>query len=116
VPQPSELLINPATDELLKEIYPEFDYIIIDSSPLLAADDTASLAPKIDAVLFVVRLAFTPAKMTRKALEILEKRQANIPGLILNFVDTKSPEFVYYQYPEYYHSPVDERKAPAKVG
>ncbi len=116
VPQPSELLINPATDELLKEIYPEFDYIIIDSSPLLAADDTASLAPKIDAVLFVVRLAFTPAKMTRKALEILEKRQANIPGLILNFVDTKSPEFVYYQYPEYYHSPVPEERAPAKVG
>jgi capsular exopolysaccharide synthesis family protein len=116
VPQPSELLINPATDELLKEIYPEFDYIIIDSSPLLAADDTASLAPKIDAVLFVVRLAFTPAKMTRKALEILEKRQANIPGLILNFVDTKSPEFVYYQYPEYYHSPVPEERTPAKVG
>ncbi len=116
VPQPSELLINPATDELLKDIYPEFDYIIIDSSPLLAADDTASLAPKIDAVLFVVRLAFTPAKMTRKALEILEKRQANIPGLILNFVDTKSPEFVYYQYPEYYHSPTPEEPAPAKVG
>lgn len=116
VPQPSELLINPATDEFLKEIYPEFDYIIIDSSPLLAADDTASLAPKIDAVLFVVRLAFTPAKMTRKALEILEKRQANIPGLILNFVDTKSPEFVYYQYPEYYHSPVPEERSPAKVG
>ena len=67
-------------------------------------------------MLFVVRLAFTPAKMTRKALEILEKRQANIPGLILNFVDTKSPEFVYYQYPEYYHSPVPEDRAPAKIG
>ena len=118
LPQPSETLLKATTDELLKDLYGEFDYIIIDSSPLLAADDTASLAPKIDAVLFVVRLAFTPAKMTRKALEILEKRQANIPGLILNFVDTKSPEFVYYQYPEYYHSPAPEPRVettPAKV-
>ena len=87
-----------------KELYPLYDYIIIDSSPVLAADDTASLAPKIDATLFVVRMAFTSAKMTRKSLEILYKRQANIPGLILNQVDTSSPEFVYYQYSEYYHA------------
>ena len=107
--QPSEYLLNRSTDLLLKELYPLYDYIIIDSSPVLAADDTASLAPKIDATLFVVRLSFTSAKMTRKSLEILYKRQANIPGLILNQVDTSSPEFVYYQYSEYYHStPVDD--------
>ena len=74
---------------------------------MLAADDTASLAPKIDATLFVVRMAYTSAKMTRKSLEILYDRQANIPGLILNQVDTSSPEFVYYQYSEYYHTATD---------
>lgn len=104
VPQPSEYLLNKNTDALLKELYPLYDYIIIDSSPILAADDTASLAPKIDATLFVVRLSFTSAKMTRKSLEILYSRGANIPGLILNQVDTSSPEFVYYQYSEYYHT------------
>ena len=82
VPQPSEYLLNRNTDKLLQELYPLYDYIIIDSSPVLAADDTASLAPKIDATLFVVRMAFTSAKMTRKSLEILYDRQANIPGLI----------------------------------
>ena len=114
VPQPSEYLLGKNTDKLLQELYPLYDYIIIDSSPVLAADDTASLAPKIDAVLFVVRLSFTPAKMTRKSLEILYKRQANIPGLILNQVDTSSPEFVYYQYSEYYHAadPDDDGSAP----
>ena len=104
VPQPSEYLLSKNTDRLLQELYPMYDYIIIDSSPVLAADDTASLAPKIDATLFVVRLSFTPAKMTRKSLDILHGRQANIPGLILNQVDTRSPEFVYYQYSEYYHA------------
>ncbi len=108
VPQPSEYLLNPFTDTLLQELYASYDYVIMDSSPVLAADDTASLAPKMDATLFVVRLGFTSAKMSRKALEILDKRQANVPGVILNFVDTTSPEFVYYQYPEYYHAPKGE--------
>ena len=108
VPQPSEYLLNKNTDRLLQELYPLYDYIIIDSSPVLAADDTASLAPKIDATLFVTRMSFTSAKMTRKSLEILYDRQANIPGIILNQVDTSSPEFVYYQYSEYYHTATDE--------
>ncbi len=118
VPQPSEYLLSKNTDRLLQELYPMYDYIIIDSSPVLAADDTASLAPKIDATLFVVRLSFTPAKMTRKSLDILHGRQANIPGLILNQVDTRSPEFVYYQYSEYYHamSPEDGDDGGSKKG
>ena len=112
VPQPSEYLLNKNTDRLLQELYPLYDYIIIDSSPVLAADDTASLAPKIDATLFVTRMSFTSAKMTRKSLEILYDRQANIPGIILNQVDTSSPEFVYYQYSEYYHTATDEDDGP----
>ena len=110
VPQPSEYILRPTTDQLLRDLYDLYDYIIIDSSPILAADDTASLAPKIDATLFVVRLSYTSAKMTRKSLEVLYKRGANIPGLILNQVDTKAPEFVYYQYQEYYQTarPDDE--------
>ncbi len=115
VPQPSEYLLNKATDRLLQELYPLYDYIVIDSSPVLAADDTASLAPKIDATLFVTRMGFTSAKMTRKSLEILYKRQANIPGVILNQVDTSSPEFVYYQYEEYYHSATDEDDADGRT-
>ena len=108
VPQPSEYLLNKNTDRLLQELYPLYDYIIIDSSPVLAADDTARLAQKIHATLFVTRMSFTSAKMTRKSLEILYDRQANIPGIILNQVDTSSPEFVYYQYSEYYHTATDE--------
>ncbi len=108
VPQPSEYILKPTTDQLLRDLYDLYDYIIIDSSPILAADDTASLAPKIDATLFVVRLSYTSAKMTRKSLETLYKRGANIPGLILNQVDTRSPEFVYYQYQEYYHTARDD--------
>ena len=67
ISQPSEHLLRESTDAFLKDIYNHYDYIIIDSSPVLAADDTTSLAPKIDATLFVVRLSYTSARLTRKS-------------------------------------------------
>lgn len=103
--QPSEHLLRDSTESLLREIYQAYDYIIFDSSPVLAADDTTSLAPKIDATLFVVRLSYTSARLIRKGLELLYGRQVNVPGVILNFVDTSLPEYYYYQYSEYYHVP-----------
>jgi succinoglycan biosynthesis transport protein ExoP len=115
--QPSEHLLRESTDAILREIYSHYDYIVIDSSPVLAADDTTSLAPKIDATLFVVRLSYTSARLTRKALELLYNRQVNVPGVILNFVDTSLPEYYYYQYSEYYNAPAPvgdgEAVAPA---
>jgi Mrp family chromosome partitioning ATPase len=74
----------------------------------LAADDTTSLAPKIDATLFVVRLSYTSARLTKKSLELLYNRQVNVPGVILNYVDTSLPEYYYYQYSEYYNTPVPD--------
>ena len=103
--QPSEHLLRDSTDTLLKELYHQYDYVVIDSSPVLAADDTTSLAPKIDATLMVVRLSYTSARLVRKSLELLYNRQVNVPGVILNFVDTSLPEYYYYQYSDYYNPP-----------
>jgi capsular exopolysaccharide synthesis family protein len=103
--QPSEHLLRDSTDALLKDIYNYYDYILIDSSPVLAADDTTSLAPKIDATLFVVRLSYTSARLIKKSLDLLYGRQVNVPGVILNCVDTSLPEYYYYQYSEYYNTP-----------
>ncbi len=114
--QPSEHLLRDSTEAILTEIYQNYDYVIIDSSPVLAADDTTSLAPKIDATIFVVRLSYTSARLTKKALEGLYNRQVNVPGVILNFVDTSLPEYYYYQYSEYYSTPtVPDGEAVAPV-
>src|SRR6266478_1449115 len=115
--QPSEHLLRESTEALFKELYQHYDYVIIDSSPVLAVDDTTSIAPKIDATIFVVRLSYTSARLTKKALELLYGRQVNIPGVILNFVDTSLPEYYYYQYSEYYSTPtsVPDGEAVAPV-
>src|SRR5436305_4949466 len=64
--QPSEQLLRDSTEALFKELYQHYDYVIIDSSPVLAADDTTSIAPKIDATIFVVRLSYTLSRLTKK--------------------------------------------------
>src|SRR5437763_3398204 len=110
---PSEHLLRDPTDALLRDTSYSYEALIIDSSPVLAADDTTSLAPKIDATLFVVRLSYTSARLTKKALDGLYNRQVNVPGVILNFVDTSLPEYYYYQYSESYTTPSVPEREPA---
>jgi capsular exopolysaccharide synthesis family protein len=104
---PGENFLKRATNHLLAEMYAVYDYVIIDSAPVMVADDTTSLAPKIDATLFVVRYGSSSTRTSRKALELLNRRQANILGLVCNDVETAAQEYYYYRYPEYY-GPVSE--------
>ncbi|HWN94485.1 MAG TPA: polysaccharide biosynthesis tyrosine autokinase [Methylomirabilota bacterium] len=100
-PNPGELLLTGA-DALIKDIYQYFDFILFDSAPVLAADDTASLAPKADGTLFVIRAAYTSARLARNALDLLYQRQVNVMGIVFNSVETNSREYYYFKYPEYY--------------
>ena len=98
---PGELLLGGA-DALIKELYQHFDFILFDSAPVLAADDTASLAPKVDGTLFVIRAGYTSARLGRTALDLLYQRQVNVMGIVFNSVETNSREYYYFKYPEYY--------------
>jgi Mrp family chromosome partitioning ATPase len=62
---PGELFLSPSLDVFLKEMKTRYDYIVFDSAPLLATDDTSNLARKVEGVLFVVRGAFTSVRYAR---------------------------------------------------
>ena len=104
--QTSEMLLSKTAEEMLKEMSEEYDYVIFDSAPVLVADDTASFAPKLDAVLFVVRMSSTMARLSGKALDLLYERQVNIGGVILNRSSSNLKEYTYYNYASYYYAPV----------
>jgi len=106
VPNPGELYLGRNTDEFLKTVHAGFDYVVMDSSPVMAADDTTSLAPKVDATVFVFRFTSSSTRASRKALELLRERQTNIIGIVCNDVSEAMQEYYYYRYPDYY--------APAK--
>jgi capsular exopolysaccharide synthesis family protein len=79
-----EPFLNSRTEPVLKELSARFDYILIDSPPVFAAADAASLAPKVDGVIFVIRDFFTPARLAREALDQLYQRQADVLGIVYN--------------------------------
>jgi succinoglycan biosynthesis transport protein ExoP len=105
----AEHLLGKVTDKFIKDIYDEFDYVLFDSPPVIILDDTLSLAPKIDATLFVLRFDQSSTRASRRALELLHGRQANVIGLICNGVALSETEYNYnYSYRQYgtkYHEP-----------
>jgi succinoglycan biosynthesis transport protein ExoP len=101
---PGELFLATRTEGILKDLAGQYDFILIDTAPILATDDTTSLAPKTDGVLFVVRESFSKAGLIRPALDQLLQRQAKVLGLIVNRADSSSKEYCYYKYSEYYGS------------
>ncbi len=100
--QSGELLLLPIVPKLLEEWKAAYDLVIFNTAPILATDDTSTLAPNFDGTLMVIRASYTSARLTRNALNALYQRQVNVLGLILNCVDTEVPGYYYYQYPKYY--------------
>lgn len=99
---PGDLFLKPNFANLLNHFRESYDYVLIDSSPIFAADDTATLAPKVDGTLFVVRSRFSHSRAVREALELLFQRQATVLGLILNRTDATSRSYYLYKYSQYY--------------
>ena len=108
--QPGKYLLGNVMSDLFEEIYGKFELVLFDSCPILAADDTTTLAPRLDATLFVVRMASTTTRAAQNALKLLYDRQANVIGVVLNAVDTGGGEYGYCQYSDYYQ-PAETRKA-----
>ena len=98
----AECLLGKRTDQFIRDIYDEFDYVLFDSPPVIILDDTLSLSPKIDATLFVLRFDQSSTRASRRALELLHGRQANVIGLVVNGVAISESEYNYnYSYRQY---------------
>jgi capsular exopolysaccharide synthesis family protein len=99
----SELFIGPVMEKFLQDANKEYDYVLIDTSPVMAADDVTSLAPRVDGVIFVIRAERTSARVARSALDMLYQRKARVLGLVFNSVRvTAGDYYYYYRYKDYY--------------
>jgi capsular exopolysaccharide synthesis family protein len=107
----SELFINPATGRFLKEIASQYDYVLVDTAPVMAADDVTSLAPNMDGTIFVVRADYTSARLARAALDLLYQRQVKVVGLVFNAVRPTTLDYYYYKYSDYYTAYPSSSKA-----
>ncbi len=93
---PSELLASENLEQTIRETSELFDWIIIDSPPVLNFADSTRLASLCDAVLMVVRANSTPAQIIQKSLQVVGK--SLVCGIIMNRVQNLRVSRYYYHY------------------
>jgi capsular exopolysaccharide synthesis family protein len=99
---PSELLSRERMRKLMEFVSPAFDWILLDSPPVLPVHDASILADLCDGVLFVVKAGATESAVAEKA--VAEFRQKNLLGVVLNGTDRSDSYGGYYYYDSEYKS------------
>jgi len=97
-PNPSELLGSLAAKKLLNEMRAQFDYVIVDSTPLLAVTDAAVVAAGADGVLMMTRFGQTRREQLTHAVEALRGVGASILGAVFTMTPTRGNGAYNYSY------------------
>lgn len=97
-PNPAELLGSARCLEFLRSFSEHFDWIVIDTPPVMAVSDASMLANTVTGVLFVVRTEAVSRLAAQAALEQLDNVRATIIGSVLNRVDLDRHSYYYSQY------------------
>ena len=114
-PNPSELLAGARMRELLSKLaHSPFDWVIVDTPPVLAVTDAVVLAPLLSGFVFVIGADMTRRGHVERAVETMLASRQPIVGIVLNRVDFARNKYYYsryygYQYKSYYgQSPTPE--------
>jgi capsular exopolysaccharide synthesis family protein len=110
---PAELLASHSMDYLLERLLNKFDYLIIDSPPVLLITDAIILANKVDGVLIVAQSEKTGRGALRRACRILTNSGGRVLGAVLNRVDARRDGYYgHYSYKRYdvYQQPTNQNR------
>lgn len=80
---------SPWFKTFLEEAKKEFDYVVLDTPPLLSTPDSQIISSLVDGVILVVKSGKTTAPILKKASGLLKRSEANLIGTVLNSVKTK---------------------------
>jgi capsular exopolysaccharide synthesis family protein len=97
-PNPSELLGSQAAKKVLDDLRTQFDYVIIDSSPLLAVTDGAILATQADGTLLIARFGETKRDQLAFGVGILNDVGAALLGAVITITPVRGNNSYSYSY------------------
>lgn len=101
-PNPSELLGSQTAKKIIAELRANFDYVIIDSSPLLAVTDAAIIAANADGALIMAKYGQTKREQLAHAVGNLRDVGAPLLGAVLTMIPTRRGGAYKYAYGYYY--------------
>lgn len=104
VPNPSELLEEPALEELIRHLREQYDYILIDTPPVADMADAAIVAKWCDGAIMVIEDGRVSYRIAQKAKKKIAQTGCKILGAVLNKVDVKKDRYYgrYGNYGGYY--------------
>lgn len=102
-PKPYELLESDEMKKLLEDLRKEYDYIIIDTPPVLILSDALAVAPFTDGVALICRHFVSYVNDISRALSTLNFAKANVLGVIVNDYKAQQTSKFYGGYKKYYY-------------
>jgi len=98
IPNPEDLIESEHMKALLTTLRDKFDFVVIDSPPVIPYSDARVLSTLADAVVLVGRYGFTTRRAITRCAQILAEVGAPIMGVVLNDINLESPDYHYYNY------------------
>jgi capsular exopolysaccharide synthesis family protein len=106
---PSEALGSAKFRSFVELWRKEYDFILLDSAPLLVVSDTLPVTKHVDAVMLITRFDATPVRAAQRAVYLLRRARAKLAGVVINDVPMNGLEYgSYYGYGYGYYS--DDQK------
>jgi tyrosine-protein kinase Etk/Wzc len=100
-PNPAELLTSESFTSALNKLSEQYDFVVIDSPPVLVASDTSSVAVHAGTVLLVARADLSTMSELREATRRLSLGGKTAAGVLLNGVDAKRRSYSSYKHGRY---------------
>jgi len=118
---PAELITSSKFQDVLAQLRTSYDFVIVDTPPLLAVSEPSVVATRVDGVLLVLRMTNTSRPTAERAREQLGQLGVNILGVVVNghegqnsYYYSKGGSYGYqYQY-QYHYQEQDEDEAGAQ--
>lgn len=115
-PFPGKILTSPRMTKLLDELKKEYDYVILDTPPVLAVSDAFLIGQQVDGFLFVCAQHVSKKKDVAAGIKALTDKNINVLGIAMTMVTTDEDSgkggYGGYGYRRYGKNTTYEEKAP----